>query len=263
METFSALLAICAGNSPVTGEFPAQRPVTRSFDVLFDLRLNKRLSKQPWGWWFETLSGPLWRHCNVVWGDIGTSNAEIWWISLLLAEQGTPKRLCDVEAPWRLCDVTAMPWYFLITTLIIDAYNIYCEIYVYNFAWLCCTLVIYIWISLESSDLFTHVHRGLVTYCLNAPTTTGGFPSQRASNAKHWCLLYYPETVEHTFEMPVMWDIITLLWRHCHGSPEYSKVQTPIWWIRFAITVCIHSTGIRAKQVSAFWTALQKIDVQI
>ena len=37
MEAFSALLAICAGNSPVTGEFPAQRPVTRSFDVLFDL----------------------------------------------------------------------------------------------------------------------------------------------------------------------------------------------------------------------------------
>ena len=34
----SALLAICAGNSPVAGEFPAQRPVTRSFDVFFDLR---------------------------------------------------------------------------------------------------------------------------------------------------------------------------------------------------------------------------------
>ena len=53
METFSALLAICAGNSPVLGEFPAQRPVTQSFDVFFDLRLKKRLSKQWWGWWFE------------------------------------------------------------------------------------------------------------------------------------------------------------------------------------------------------------------
>ena len=41
MGAFSALLAICAGNSPVTGEFPAQRPVTRSFDDFFDLRLNK------------------------------------------------------------------------------------------------------------------------------------------------------------------------------------------------------------------------------
>ena len=89
METFSALLALCAGNSPVPvnsphkgqweanmmtssngnifrvtgplcgeftgpGEFPTQRPVTQSFDVFFDLRLNKRLSKKPLGWWFET-----------------------------------------------------------------------------------------------------------------------------------------------------------------------------------------------------------------
>ena len=60
METFSAL------HSPVTGEFPAQRPVTHSFDVFFDLRLNKQLSKQPWGWLFETLSRPLWRHCNYI-----------------------------------------------------------------------------------------------------------------------------------------------------------------------------------------------------
>ena len=65
METFSALLAICVGNSPVPGEFPAQRPVMRSFDVLFYLRLNIRLSKQSWGWWFETPSGPLWRRSNV------------------------------------------------------------------------------------------------------------------------------------------------------------------------------------------------------
>ena len=64
METFSALLAICAGNSPVPGEFLTQRPVTRSFDVFFDLHPNKWLSKQWWGWWFETLSCPLWRHRN-------------------------------------------------------------------------------------------------------------------------------------------------------------------------------------------------------
>ena len=66
METFSALLALCAGNSPVTDEFPLQRPVTRSFDVFFDLRLNKRLSKQSWGWWSETPASSLWRHCNVM-----------------------------------------------------------------------------------------------------------------------------------------------------------------------------------------------------
>ena len=33
---------------------PVQRPVARSFDVLFDLRLNKQLNRQSWGWWFET-----------------------------------------------------------------------------------------------------------------------------------------------------------------------------------------------------------------
>ena len=64
MVTFFALLAICAGNSPVPGEFPTQRPVTRSFDVFFDLRPNKRLRKQSWGWWFETPSRPLSRHRN-------------------------------------------------------------------------------------------------------------------------------------------------------------------------------------------------------
>ena len=63
-ETFSALLAICTGNPPVTGEFPAQRPVTPSFDAFFDLRLNKRLSKQWWGWWLETPLHLSWRHCN-------------------------------------------------------------------------------------------------------------------------------------------------------------------------------------------------------
>ena len=67
METFSALLALCVGNSPVTGEFPSQRPVTRSFGIFFlNLRVNKRLSKQPWGWWFETPLRSLWRHCNCV-----------------------------------------------------------------------------------------------------------------------------------------------------------------------------------------------------
>ena len=62
--TFSALLTSCAKNAPVTGEFPAQRPVTHRFDAFFDLRLNKRLSKQSWGWWFETPSRSLLRHCD-------------------------------------------------------------------------------------------------------------------------------------------------------------------------------------------------------
>ena len=64
METFSASTAICAGNSPVTGEFPSKRPATRGFDIFFDLHPNKRLSKQSWRWWFEPPSRPLWRRCN-------------------------------------------------------------------------------------------------------------------------------------------------------------------------------------------------------
>ena len=61
METFSALLARCAGNSPPP---PSQRVVTRTFDVFFDLCLNKRLSKLSRRRWFETPWRSLWRHCN-------------------------------------------------------------------------------------------------------------------------------------------------------------------------------------------------------
>ena len=63
-ETFSAL---CARNSSVTGEFPSQSPVTRSFDVFFYRRLNKQLRKQSRGWWFETPSHSLWRHWKKWW----------------------------------------------------------------------------------------------------------------------------------------------------------------------------------------------------
>ena len=65
METCSALLDLCVGNSSVTGEFPTQRPVTRSFDDFFDLRLNERLSKQSPGWWIETPMRSLWHHGDV------------------------------------------------------------------------------------------------------------------------------------------------------------------------------------------------------
>ena len=66
IETFSALLALCVGNSPVTDEFPSQRPVTRGFDVSLICALNKRLSKQSGGWWFETWSNitRYWTHCK-------------------------------------------------------------------------------------------------------------------------------------------------------------------------------------------------------
>ena len=73
METFSALLAICAGNSPGTR--------TKASDAelwcFFDLRVNKRLSKQSWGWGFETPASSSWRHCNDIW-FLGVFVASEW-----------------------------------------------------------------------------------------------------------------------------------------------------------------------------------------
>ena len=81
------------------GEFPTQRPVTRSFDVFFDLRLNKRLSKQPWGWWFETPSWSLWRQCNVINTD------KIWNLfqcKECLADNGDP--IVKIRRSWDMQD---------------------------------------------------------------------------------------------------------------------------------------------------------------
>ena len=74
------------GEFTCPGEFPTQRPVTRSFHVFFDLRLNKRLSKQSRGWWFETLSPPLWRHRN-----------ELRWVILDVCRE-------------TLCALGLLPW---------------------------------------------------------------------------------------------------------------------------------------------------------
>ena len=65
------------------GEFTGLRWIPRtkasdvewSFDVFFDLCPNKRLSKQSWGWWFETPSGWLWRHSN----DNIESMVHVWY----------------------------------------------------------------------------------------------------------------------------------------------------------------------------------------
>ena len=62
--TISRVTGSLCGEFTDPGEFPAQRPGTRSLDIFFDLRPNKRLSKQPWGWWFETPSWSLWRQCD-------------------------------------------------------------------------------------------------------------------------------------------------------------------------------------------------------
>ena len=109
------------------GEFPTQRPVTRSFDVFFDLCLNKRLSKQPWGWWFETPSLSLWHHCNgenspridfhgdvMMWKRLNVTGP--WWEDQLLVDFSQRLQVMKafllscwlIESPWRPCDLTVI-----------------------------------------------------------------------------------------------------------------------------------------------------------
>ena len=73
----AALLTLCAGNLPVTGELTSKRPETRSFDVFFDVLLNKRQNKQSRCWWFETHWYSLWRHCNA---EENPKNKEQHWL---------------------------------------------------------------------------------------------------------------------------------------------------------------------------------------
>ena len=125
METFSALLALCAGNSPVTGEFPTQRPVTRSFDVFFDLRMNERLSKQSWGWWFETPSRPSWRHNNdktschmTLPGNASvTGLGSCWYVGLVVILPQTSCMDCKNDYILRSLLYQICPQIFLSTTL--------------------------------------------------------------------------------------------------------------------------------------------------
>ena len=83
----------------VAGEFPSHRPVTQSFEIFCDPRLNKRLSKQSWGLWFETPSIPSWRHCN----DCALKLCENlavggWtWLKWLISNGGIPWRGIKVE----------------------------------------------------------------------------------------------------------------------------------------------------------------------
>ena len=120
METFSALLALYAGNSLVTGEFPFQRPVTRSFDVFFDLSLNKCLSKQSRRRWYETPSRSLWHHCNE------TSDKLIF--KPVLAQST-------------------------------DTHTVYPKKYAHGFVVLCFVVVMQSFI-MNSHEVFIHIHQG-------------------------------------------------------------------------------------------------------
>ena len=109
---------VTAGNSPVTGEFQSHRPVTRSFDVFFDLRLNKRLSKQTRRLWFETPSLSLWRHCNVVLNSYPVIRAAVGYfgiqrvtlVQFWIGETGQIGGFRALWKEWPQIWHTALPW---------------------------------------------------------------------------------------------------------------------------------------------------------
>ena len=173
METFSALLAICAGNSPVTGKFPTQRPVTRSFDVFFDLRLNKRLSKQSWGWWFETLSCPLWRHRNAIGVSRIVDEIKMSGCDHQISDSSLRSRLAKTRITWLHGNV------FRIT------------------GHLC-----------KKSTC----HR---CFSLTKDQRCGTFISTCAS-------------IWDTVDIPVIWDSMELMWRHCNDAIQISIMRR--WW---------------------------------
>ena len=82
--------ALCAGNSPVTGEFPSQRPATRNFDAFFDMRLNKRWSKQSICRWYQTPTRSLWRQCNDGWERAYVSHpCTHYWVLMFMRLQSS------------------------------------------------------------------------------------------------------------------------------------------------------------------------------
>ena len=89
-----------ARNSPITGELSSQRPLTRIFDVFFDLRLNKRLSKQSIRRWFETPSRTLWRHRN----ELSNAHINKFWRN---CKPSSGDKLCANSC---LQNVTHMGW---------------------------------------------------------------------------------------------------------------------------------------------------------
>ena len=108
--------------SSVASEFRSQRPVTRSFDVFFDLHLNKRLSKQSIPRWFEMPSRSLWRHCNEGLHVVAPSpyeyqcwyNVTISWVPWHLHEgdfAGRGQDITEIYVKATLLKITSIsPW---------------------------------------------------------------------------------------------------------------------------------------------------------
>ena len=130
IETFSALLAFCAGTSPVTGKFPAQKQWRGALMFSLICTLHKRLSKQSRGWWFETPSRSLWRHCNVwVLYLVTVQHHWIVWLKVsgIWCQKLLNRRITSVlKFIWSL-------WYLLIFEASLTSSTIHNEIHIRTF----------------------------------------------------------------------------------------------------------------------------------
>ena len=170
-ETISMMTSSNGNLFRVTGHLcgeSAQRPVSRSFDVFFDLRLNKRLSKQLWGWWLETLSHPLWRHRNAlnlfIYGYLQSDfhHSAISSVSMNLAP-GTYSILC------LHLSFSANLYYHTDVTISIVASKITGNSSISS--------------TVFQAHIKEHIKAPRHCLCEGNPPVTDGFPSQRTSSA--------------------------------------------------------------------------------
>ena len=149
---------------PVTDEVPSQRPVTRSFDVFFDLRLNKRLTKQTRRRWFEMPSRSWWRHCYVhikfsysypyyLHRIMSTNKLPIWFLviscmcmcvapSLILPGLYTPRILHGLYTPWTIRFI------YISGCILVSCCFCYCVLY--------CFIYMFVFVSNDEIKIFNH-----------------------------------------------------------------------------------------------------------
>ena len=172
-------------------EAKAQKPMTRSFDVFFDLCLNKRLSKQSRRRWFETPSRSLWRHCNgqAVLAMTTTRCGRVTWLWRLNSWKRMDAYYCGYRCPGSKAPCHQYPrgddreGHHMI-------YNRYA-------------------IMTSSNGNIFHVTDAL----WGESTGYRWIPLTKTSDAELWCFLWSaPEqTVKQTMETLVIWDAIVLM----------------------------------------------------
>ena len=169
------------------GEFPPQRPVTRSFDVLFYMCLNKRLGEQSGYRWFITPFNSLWGHCNMKWTRI-VIVYQLWSIQLQ----------CDDAMSWE----RALYNWSIMRGIALPIAPFQLELWVRFFLITICQYEVRddIWWSHEMDTLFA-----VLAFCEGNPPVAGGLPLQRANDAKLWCFHWWQsaQTAEQTIQRQV------------------------------------------------------------